>query len=135
MAFKKPSLSPNEHAVEIDRDPLDRPPARSHYACRDARCAVYYGNSVFVVIHMSASRFSTSDLSRKSGDLIAEALRHPVTITQRNKPRLVLMNVEDYERLMVQADPRKTVLTKDMPEDLLDQVEGAIDAYAESGPD
>jgi prevent-host-death family protein len=84
---------------------------------------------------MSASRFSTSDLSRKSGDLIAEALRHPVTITQRNKPRLVLMNVEDYERLMVQADPRKAALTKDMPEDLLDQVEGAIDAYAESGPD
>lgn len=33
--------------------------------------------------------YSTSDLSRKSGEIIAEALRHPVTITQRNKPRLV----------------------------------------------
>jgi len=25
--------------------------------------------------------YTTSDLSRKSGDIIAEALRHPVTIT------------------------------------------------------
>ena len=39
---------------------------------------------------MSTSTYSTSDLSRRSGDIIAEALRHPVTITQRNKPRLVL---------------------------------------------
>jgi prevent-host-death family protein len=83
---------------------------------------------------MSAYRFSTSDLSRKSGDIIAEALRHPVTITQRNKPRLVLMNVEDYERL-VQADPRKAVITKDMPEELLTELEAAIEAYAESGQD
>ncbi len=42
----------------------------------------------------------TSDRSRRSGEIIAEALRHPVTITQRNKPRLVLLNIDDYERLM-----------------------------------
>lgn len=35
--------------------------------------------------------YSTSDLSRRSGDIIAEALRRPVTIVQRNKPRLVLL--------------------------------------------
>jgi len=28
------------------------------------------------------TRYSTSDLSRKSGEIIAEALRRPVTITQ-----------------------------------------------------
>ena len=39
--------------------------------------------------------YSTSDLSRKSGDIIADALRGPVTITQRNKPRLVILNIED----------------------------------------
>lgn len=32
--------------------------------------------------------YTTSDLSRKSGDIIAEALRWPVTITQRNKSHL-----------------------------------------------
>ncbi|MBB6219631.1 prevent-host-death family protein [Rhizobium leguminosarum] len=41
----------------------------------------------------SPRSYSTSDLSRKSGDIIAEALRHPVIITQRNKPRLVLLNI------------------------------------------
>ena len=45
----------------------------------------------------STGSYTTSDLSRKSGDIIAEALRHPVTITQRNKLRLVLLNIEDYE--------------------------------------
>ena len=40
--------------------------------------------------------YSTSDLSRKSGDVIADAMRHPVTITQRNKPRFVLMNRQPF---------------------------------------
>lgn len=50
------------------------------------------------------TQYSTSDLSRKSGDIIAEALRRPVTITQRNKPRLVLLSIEDYRRLAAGAD-------------------------------
>ena len=49
------------------------------------------------------TQYSTSDLSRKSGDIIAEALRRPVTITQRNKPRLVLLSIEDYRRLTARA--------------------------------
>jgi prevent-host-death family protein len=54
------------------------------------------------------TQYSTSDLSRKSGDIIAEALRRPVTITQRNKPRLVLLNIEDYRRLAATAGTRRT---------------------------
>ncbi|MDP9812401.1 hypothetical protein J2W42_005271 [Rhizobium tibeticum] len=50
--------------------------------------------------------YTTSDLSRKSGDIIAEALRHPVTITLRNKPRLVLLNIEGHERLLLESDAR-----------------------------
>ena len=44
-------------------------------------------------------RYSTSDLSRKSGDIIARALQAPITITQRGKPRLIIMSVEEYNRL------------------------------------
>jgi prevent-host-death family protein len=44
-------------------------------------------------------RYSTSDLSRKSGDIIARALQGPITITQRGKPRLILMSVEEFHRL------------------------------------
>lgn len=76
--------------------------------------------------------YSTSDLSRKSGDIIAEALRHPVTITQRNKPRLVLLNIDDYERLMRQSDARSVGTLETMPHELLGEFEAAVDAYAET---
>ena len=76
--------------------------------------------------------YTTSDLSRKSGDIIAEALRHPVTITQRNKPRLVLLNIEDYERLMRQSNARATGTIGTMPDTLFAEFEGAVNAYADS---
>lgn len=75
--------------------------------------------------------FTTSDLSRKSGDIIAEALRRPVTITQRNKPRLVLLNIDDYERLLRQSDTRSTGTIETMPDDLLAEFEAAVDAYSD----
>lgn len=78
----------------------------------------------------SDGSYSTSDLSRKSGDLIAEALRRPVTITQRNKPRLVLLNIEDYEKLVKRSDMRSVGTIETMPDDLLEEVERAIEAYA-----
>lgn len=74
--------------------------------------------------------YSTSDLSRKSGDIIAEALRHPVTITQRNKPRLIILNIEDYQRLMRQSDARSAGTLETMPDALFAEVEAAVDAYA-----
>lgn len=74
--------------------------------------------------------YSTSDLSRKSGDGIAEALRRPVTITQRNKPRLVLLNIEDYRRLRASAAPRRASRIESLPDDLLAEIEEAADAYA-----
>jgi prevent-host-death family protein len=79
----------------------------------------------------SDQTFSTSDLSRKSGDIIAEALRHPVTITQRNKPRLVLLNIEDYRRLKARADTRHSGTTETTPATLLDEIETAVDSYAD----
>ena len=75
--------------------------------------------------------YSTSDLSRKSGDIIAEALRRPVVITQRHKPRLVLLNIEDYQRLTRRSDPRSAGTIETMPDNLFAEVEAAIGAYAE----
>lgn len=68
------------------------------------------------------TEYSTSDLSRKSGDIIAEAMRHPVTITQRNKPRLVLLNIEDYRSLLSRADTRKAGQLETMPDDLFEDI-------------
>lgn len=73
--------------------------------------------------------FTTSDLSRKSGDIIAEAMRGPVTITQRNKPRLVLMSVQHFELLREHGDTRKVYRTEDMPDDLRAELAEALEEY------
>ena len=78
----------------------------------------------------SSGSYSTSDLSRKSGDIIAEALRHPVTITQRNKPRLVLLNIEDYQRLMKQSDRRTAGTIETISDELFAEFENAVETYA-----
>jgi prevent-host-death family protein len=74
-------------------------------------------------------KYSTSDLSRKSGDIIAEALRRPVTITQRNKPRLVLLSIEDYRQLTARAGTRKAGRLEAMPDDLFEDVKDAVSTY------
>ena len=73
--------------------------------------------------------YSTSDLSRKSGDIIAEALRRPVTLTQRNKPRLVLLNIEDYRRLTLRAEPRNVYTIETMPEEMLEDFKRGLAGY------
>jgi prevent-host-death family protein len=78
---------------------------------------------------MAKPVFTTSDLSRRSGDIIAEAMRQPVTITQRNKPRFVLLNVEDYERLREDADRRQAFTLETMPDELFQAMKKAVEDY------
>lgn len=79
--------------------------------------------------------FTTSDLSRRSGDIIAEALRQPVTITQRDKPRLVVLSVEDYEQLREFADHRVAYKLEDIPDDLFEDIVTAVEDYANEPDD
>lgn len=80
------------------------------------------------------NRYSTSDLSRRAGDIIADALREPVTITQRNKPRLVLLSIEDYRRLTERKDPRKVGTLDTMSDQTFEKFKTAVDLY-EGGND
>ncbi|WP_284315452.1 type II toxin-antitoxin system prevent-host-death family antitoxin [Labrys miyagiensis] len=73
--------------------------------------------------------YTTSDLSRKSGDIIADALRMPVTITQRSKPRLVLLSIEDYQRLTSAAQTRFAGTLDAMPDELFEGFKSAVEAY------
>jgi hypothetical protein len=75
----------------------------------------------------SSGTYSTSDLARKSGD---EALRHPVTINQRNKPRLVPLNIEDYQRLIRQSDRRTVGTIKTTLDELFAEFKNAVETYA-----
>lgn len=79
------------------------------------------------------AEYSTSDLSRKSGDIIAEALRRPVKITAGNKPLLVVLNIEDYRRLPARADTRKAGRLETMPHDLLEEFKQAVAVYEREG--
>ncbi len=79
------------------------------------------------------TRYTTSDLSRKSGDIIAAALRRPVTITQRSKPRLVLLSIEDYRRLTARGDTRKAGTLATMPDEDFAEFRRAVESYAAEG--
>src|SRR5436190_2848525 len=96
-------------------------------------CSIY-----IIVVNYSKgallmTQYSTSDLSRKSGDIIAEALRRPVTITQRNKPRLVLLSIEDYRRLTARAVTRKAGRLETMPDELFGDFREAVTSYEKDG--
>lgn len=80
-------------------------------------------------ITTSGRTYTTRDLSRRSGDIIAAAFKAPVTLTQRNKPRFVLVTVELFDELMQRADPRKVGKTADMPADLTDKFKSAVEVY------
>lgn len=51
---------------------------------------------------------------------------------QRNRPRLVLLNIEDYERLIRQSDARAAGTIDTMSDALLVEFEAAVEAYADS---
>lgn len=77
--------------------------------------------------------YSTSDLSRRSGEIIADALRRPVTIVQQNKPHLVLLSIEDYRALLARADSRTTGTLETMPDALFEEFRGTIGSYNDDG--
>lgn len=72
--------------------------------------------------------FSTVDLNKHVGDVTEAAIRAPVYITRRKKPKFVLMTVEDYERGGFE-DSRRAFLAKDMPDDLQEIFMPAMDEF------
>jgi prevent-host-death family protein len=53
------------------------------------------------------ARFSLTDLSNRSGEIVEAALRGPVEITRRGKRKFILLTAEDYDRLAEAADPSR----------------------------
>ena len=73
--------------------------------------------------------YTTSDLSRRTGDVIAAAYKGPVTLTQRHQPRFVMITVELFADLVAKAESRRVGKTREMPEDLAAELGGAVEAY------
>ena len=76
--------------------------------------------------------FRLSELARNWSALKHAATRAPVAITERNKPRFVLMAVEDYDRLQARAiDSRRAFKVDQAPEDLAELLTDGLDRLIE----
>ena len=72
--------------------------------------------------------FALSELARNTSAVRHEAARAPVTITDRNTPRFVLMAIEDFEKLTGRIDdPRRSYKIRDMPRDDADLLIAGLD--------
>ncbi len=66
------------------------------------------------------------ELQRHWGDVSDRALRDPVVITAKGRPRHVLMAFDEYERL--KARDRRAYRIEDLPDDLAAMLEAGLDA-------
>ncbi len=77
--------------------------------------------------------FSTGDLSRKIGDVTHAASHAPITITQHNKPRYVLMSVETFESIISKPkNPRRVIRADNPPDDVLEWLLPNLEGFAEN---
>ncbi|WP_083799266.1 type II toxin-antitoxin system prevent-host-death family antitoxin [Roseobacter sp. AzwK-3b] len=74
--------------------------------------------------------FSSTELANKTGDVLAAAAQEPVNIKRHGKTRFVLLSVEQFERLSMSADQRRSVhvedLTAEEADELIAQLEHSI---------
>ena len=70
--------------------------------------------------------FSTGDLSRKIGDVTHAASQAPISITQHNKPRYVMMSVETFQRL----NPRRVYGVDEVPDEIAEWLVPQLEAFA-----
>lgn len=63
-------------------------------------------------------RFSLTDLSNRSGEVVEAAYGGPVEITRRGKRRFVMMTAEAYDRLRTAGDPRRAYAAGETPSNL-----------------
>ena len=65
--------------------------------------------------------FRSQDMHRKTTELLDAAMSEPVIITYHNRPRLVLMSMEEYDRL--RGHRRKVGAIEDLPESVASEIE------------
>lgn len=76
-------------------------------------------------------RFSLTDLSNRSGEVIEAAYSGPVEITRRGKRRFIIMTSELYDRLRRADDPRRVYGAGETPADLAEAFGADIGRLAE----
>jgi len=72
-------------------------------------------------------RFSLTDLSNRSGEVVEAAFRGPVEITRHGKRKFVLLTAEEYDRLVTAADARQAFHADDAPEEVVAMMLAALE--------
>lgn len=61
--------------------------------------------------------FSFSDLSRKSGDVLDAALAGPVSLMKRGKTKVVMLPIDEYQKLVDGSGVRQAFSIDTAPDD------------------
>jgi len=72
-------------------------------------------------------------VQRRWGEVADQALRDPVIITSKGRPRHVLMAYDEYQRL--KARDRRAYRIEDLPDDLAAELEAGLDALRDRVPE
>lgn len=68
--------------------------------------------------------FAFSDLNRQSGEVLDAALAGPVTLTKRGKPKVVMLSVEQFDRL---ARHRRAYTLANAPDHIHEELMAGIE--------
>ena len=69
--------------------------------------------------------FAFSDLNRQSGEVLDAALAAPITLTKHGKPKLVVLSVEQFERM---ARHQRAYTIENAPDHVLQELLAGLDA-------
>ena len=70
-------------------------------------------------------RVAVNQIQRSWGEVSDRALRGPIVITAKGRPRHVLMAFDEYQRL--KARDRRAYRIEDLPDDLAAMLEAGLD--------
>lgn len=80
---------------------------------------------------MEASvKFTLTDLSNRSGEIVDAAMRAPVELTKHGRSRFMLLSIDDYRALKGRADTRHAYLARETPPEVADEILPGLDALA-----
>jgi PHD/YefM family antitoxin component YafN of YafNO toxin-antitoxin module len=102
-------------------------------ACTWPKCVF---RAFCVCSEMRMKSYTLSDLARKTSAVRHDAARAPVAITERNKPRFVLIAIEDYQALAQRTeDPRRAYLLEGIPPEEAELFDQALDRIVAGADD
>ncbi|KKC33517.1 type II toxin-antitoxin system prevent-host-death family antitoxin [Devosia psychrophila] len=71
---------------------------------------------------MPTKTISSVEFVRHFGRYHDEAMRGPITLTKHGRASVVVVPVEEYERLTNRSDPRRVYRTSETPSELADMI-------------